>query len=148
MLSVCGQWQSCSPDAVLISDFWGLQIKSVSFAQTGNILRRPSFSVLQLPWPAILKTWSEGANTVKAPEQTSNCGSPRNQAWTPFCTEWMKTWRPRPTASTKSLSATWRACPPTLPTPSLCTSCPALTLWPVSCILFPALSVVCLWRQK
>lgn len=88
--------------------------------------------LLQPHWPAIQRTWSEAGNTARAPGETWNCGSPRNQAWTRSCTGWTKTWPPPPTASTKSLNATWRACPPTLPTPSPCTSCPALTLWPVS----------------
>lgn len=103
-------------------------------------LKRCCFVLLQPHWPAIQRTWSEEANTARAPGETWNCGSPRNQAWTLSCTGWMKTWPPQPTASTKSLSATWRACPPTPPTPSLCTSCPALTLWLVSPFLSPHLS--------
>ena len=99
-----------------------------------------SLFVLQPLWPAIRRTWSEVANTARVHGGTSNCGSLRNQAWTRSCTGWMKTWLPPPTASTKSLSETWRACPPILPTPSLCTSCPALTLWLVSPFLFPSLS--------
>lgn len=101
-----------------------------------------SLFVLQQLWPAIRRTWSEAANTARVRGETWNCGSLRNQAWTHSYTGWMKTWPRPPTAWTKSLSATWRACPPILPTPSLCTSCPALILWLVSPFLFPRPSTV------
>lgn len=93
----------------------------------------------QLLWRATRRTWSEAANTARAHEGTWSCGNPRNQAWTRSCTGWMKTWPPPPSAWTKSLSATWRACPPILPTPSLCTSCPVPILWPVSLLPLPLL---------
>lgn len=73
-------------------------------------------------------------NTARAHGAASNSGRRRSQ-WvqTPFFIGWMKTWPLPHTASTKSQRGVWSIPSLTPPTPSPSTSCPAPTLWPVSC---------------